>query len=116
VNDVHLSFVVRIGRRSLLSAPGVDILPDPHPPEAIPPLHPDAAIRRLMNEVAHRADDLPFLMIHAHGVIVTARGGMQPARDRIDCPSDEIHATPHRIYSIADRMRCPQDEIHSIAA
>jgi hypothetical protein len=41
---------------------------------------------------------------------------MQPARDRIDCPSDEIHATPHRIYSIADRMRCPQDEIHSIAA
>ena len=66
MDDMHLGAVMRILRRADLGAFGVDVLPDPHPPEAVAPLDADAAIRRFINEIADGTDDLALVVIDAH--------------------------------------------------
>jgi hypothetical protein len=63
---MNLAAIVRILVRSLLCAAGMDVLPDPHPAESIAALDADAAVGRLMDEVADGADDLSFVVIDPH--------------------------------------------------
>ena len=67
MHDMHLGAIRRILSGAQLGALRVDVLADPHAPESIAALDADAAVGRLVNEVADRADDLPFFVIHAHG-------------------------------------------------
>jgi hypothetical protein len=69
---MDLGAIIGILTGPLLGAFGVDILPDPHAPKAVPPLNADAPIGRFVNEIADGTDDLPLFMVDAHGVIVTA--------------------------------------------
>src|SRR6185436_11361128 len=67
VNDVNFSAVVDVGGRAKLGAARVDVLPDPHPPEAVAALHADAAVGGFVDEVPNGADDLALLVVDAHG-------------------------------------------------
>src|SRR5688572_18678232 len=51
MDDVDLGAIVGVVIGPLLRAAGVDLLPDPHATEAVPPLHPDAAIGRPLDEI-----------------------------------------------------------------
>jgi hypothetical protein len=69
MNDMHLGAVIRVLTGPLFRALRVDVLPDPHPPEPVPALDPDAPVGRFVNKIADRTEDLPLLMVDAHWVI-----------------------------------------------
>src|SRR5207244_11442547 len=70
MHHVHLGAVVGVLSGAQLRAAAVDVLPDPHAPEAVAALHADAAVGRLVDQVADAADDLALLVIDAHATMV----------------------------------------------
>ena len=66
VDDMDLGAIVRILVRTLFRAARVDVLPNPHPAESITTLDADAAVGRLLHQVAHAAHDLPLLIVDPH--------------------------------------------------
>jgi hypothetical protein len=74
MHHMHFGAIIRVLARPLLGALGVDVLPNPHPPKPVPALDTNAPVRRFVNEIADRTDNLPLFMVDAHGVIDGNRG------------------------------------------
>src|SRR5437899_844447 len=55
MDDVHFRAVVRVLVRAQLRAARMNVLPEPHPPEAVAALDADAAVRRFVDQVADGA-------------------------------------------------------------
>jgi hypothetical protein len=96
VHHMHLGPIVRILPGALLRAPRMDVLPDPHAPEPVATLDADAPVSRPLNEIPHRAHDLPLLVVDPHCIDFTlsvAKGQGSPHEKAPVGPGASLSAT-----------------------